>query len=137
MTEKKQKEKKEETKKTSNKKVGQKKTTQKSEFWVALQNQLLDFGTLVLKKGITNMAISKIDDTEEKITKVVEEKIQRHSKKIIKTFIKIFSYIIAASFISYGILDLILIKLNLSEYQNLFFGLIFLAVALLINQKEK
>jgi len=44
-------------KKNENKKTGTKKTTQKSsekksEFWVALQNQLLDFGTIALKKGI-------------------------------------------------------------------------------------
>jgi len=60
--------KKEENKKTEKKikKISQKSSNKKSEFWVALQSQLLDFGTLALKKGIANMAIAKIDDTEEK-----------------------------------------------------------------------
>lgn len=127
--------KKEENKKTDSKESNNKSSEKKSEFWVALQNQLLDFGTLALKKGITNMALTKIDDTEEKITKVVEEKIQKHSAKIIRTMIKVISIIIATSFISYGILELILGGLNYSEYTNLIFGIIFLIIALIVNKK--
>jgi len=136
MTERKQKTKKEETKKTSTKKTETKKN-KAGEFWKLAQDQLLNLGTEILKKGVTNLAISKINDTEVEIQKVVEEKIQKHSKKIIKTFIKIFSYIVAGTFLSYGILEIILSKYNLSEYQNLFFGLTFLVVALIVNNKEK
>jgi hypothetical protein len=91
---------------------------------------------LALKKGITNMALAKIDDTEEKITKVVEEKIQKHSAKIVKTLIKTVAIILAASFITYGILEIILRVLNLSDYTNLIFGLIFGIVALIVNTKK-
>ena len=130
--------KKEENKKTEKKikKISQKSSNKKSEFWVALQSQLLDFGTLALKKGIANMAIAKIDDTEEKITKVIEEKIQKHSAKIIKTLIKTIAIIFAASFISYGLLEIILKSNNLSDYTNLIFGLIFGLVAFIVNTKK-
>jgi len=130
--------KKEENKKTESKakKTTQNTSNKKSEFWVALQSQLLDFGTLALKKGITNMALAKIDDTEEKITKVVEEKIQKYSAKIIKTLIKTIAIIFAASFISYGLLEIILKSNNLSDYTNLIFGLIFGLVAFIVNTKK-
>jgi len=130
--------KKEENKKTESKakKTTQNTSNKKSEFWVALQSQLLDFGTLALKKGITNMALAKIDDTEEKITKVVEEKIQKHSAKIIKTLIKTISIIIAVSFISYGIIELIMRSFENEHYTNLVFGTIFLFVSLVVNNKK-
>jgi len=123
------------TKKEENK--GQKKEKNKmSEFLKLLQEQLIDFGTLALKKGITNLAVSKINDTEAEIQKVVEEKIQKHSKKIIKTIIKIFSYIVSVAFISYGALDIVLKNLSYGDYTNLIFGIIFLVVALIINIKK-
>ena len=117
-------------------KTSSKNNKRKSEFWKLLQEQLIEFGTLALKKGVTNLAISKINETETEIQKVVEEKIQKHSKRIIKTLIKILSYIIAVSFLSYGILEIILKNLNLELYTNLIFGLIFLIVALIINNKN-
>jgi uncharacterized membrane protein len=82
------------------------------------------------------MALSKIDDTEEKITKVVEEKIQKHSAKIVKTLIKTISIILAVSFVTYGILEIILRALDLSNYTNLIFGLIFGTVAFIVNLKK-
>ncbi|HIP21624.1 MAG TPA: hypothetical protein EYG72_01580 [Candidatus Pacebacteria bacterium] len=82
------------------------------------------------------MALAKIDDTEEKITKVVEEKIQKYSAKIIKTLIKTIAIIFAASFISYGLLEIILKSNNLSDYTNLIFGLIFGLVAFIVNTKK-
>lgn len=130
--------KKEENKKTTPRKriVVKKDSQKKSELWSSIQNQLLDFGSVLLKKGITNLAVAKINETEVEIQKVVEEKIQKHSKKIIKTLIKTIAIIFAASFLSYGVLELILNSLNLLEYQNLIFGLIFTVVALLVNSKK-
>lgn len=73
----------------------------KSAFFKALQNQLFEFGTLALKKGIVNLAISKIDNTEEKIKSIVDEKIKAYKNSVVK----IISFIIAGLFLSYGLLE--------------------------------
>jgi hypothetical protein len=65
---------------------------------------LIDFGTIALKKGITNMAIAKIDDTEEKVKEVLDQKFRTYKSKAIR----IVSFGIAFSFLSYGVLELLL-----------------------------
>jgi hypothetical protein len=92
---------------------------------------LIDFGTIALKKGITNMAVAQIDDTEKKIKEVLDQKFKTYKNKTIK----IVSYGIAFSFLSYGILEIILKNLDLTDYTNVIFGGIFLVVALIINDK--
>ncbi len=114
------------------KKENQKIEKKKKIFFNTLVSKLLDLGTDVLKDGFTNFAVSQIDNTEEEIKKVLDQKFQSYKKKMLK-FI---SFGIALSFISYGLLSLIMSFLNLEKFTNLIFGIIFLIIALVVNERK-
>ncbi len=108
-----------------------KKTNKRQEFFKLLENKFFDLGEKFLKKGVASLAISQINKTEEKIKAELEEKYKKYQKKILKSLF----LIIAASFLFYGILSLIMFKLELAEYTNILFGIIFLALYFIFSIK--
>lgn len=114
-----------------NKKVVDEKIKRRKEFFNLLENKIYDFGKNILKSGISSLAISQINNTEEKIKEELEKKYKKYQNKILKNIF----LLLAVSFLAYGILSLTMFKINLSEYTNLIFGLIFLAGYFIFNKK--
>ncbi len=126
-------------KKSSGRKRAEKKESEKNkkgkkrrEFFEVLENRLLDFGEVLLKKGLASLAISQINNTEEKIKKELEEKFKKYQNKLFKNT----ALFVAGIFISYGAFSLLMFKLEMTEYTNLAFGGIFLLAYLLLNLKD-
>ncbi len=113
---------------TDNKK-NEDKTNKKRDFWKKVEDKVFDFAERIIEKGVVNYAVGKIEDAEDKIKKEMEKKY----KKYLRNFLKIFSLVIASSFVFYGLLSLLMIKISMAEYTNLVFGLIFLFVYLILS----
>jgi hypothetical protein len=73
-----------------------------------IEERLLEFGTIALQKGITNLAVAQIDNTEEKIKEVLDQKFKVYKNKVIRGV----SFGIAFLFLFYGIVEAVLKNFN-------------------------
>ena len=77
------------------------KNKKRKEFFEILENKVLDFGEVLLKKGLASLAISQINNTEDKIKEELEKKFKKYQNKIFKTL----SLAVALSFLFYGLIS--------------------------------
>ena len=120
-------------KETENKKTGgAEKVNKKNEFLNLLETKLYDLGKNVLKSGISSLAISQINNTEEKIRGELEKKYKKYQSRIFGAL----ALAVAVSFLAYGILEFILRKLEIENFTNIIFGAIFLGVYFILKSKK-
>jgi hypothetical protein len=101
-------------------------------FLKALESKLLDLGQNILKTGITSLAVSQIDKTEEKIKEELDKKLKKYQNQIFKTL----TLVTGLAFLFYGLISLVLFKFDIVEYTNIIFGGLFLIAYFIFKSKR-
>lgn len=104
----------------------------RNNFFELLEDKLIDFGKIALKNGAAAFVKNKIKEAEEKIENEIKEKLFEFKNN----FLQFLFLIVGSLFISYGGFLLLMDKLQLSEYSNIIFGILFLLAFLILKLKK-
>ena len=120
-------------KKNNQKEQKQNFETKKKNFFKLLEKKAVEFGTNALKSGIVNFATSKAVEFEEKIKTEIEKK----TKKQIQNALKVLFIVLGSLFLLYGLIEIILEKLQCDTLTNLVFGSLLFIVGIIFHFAHK
>jgi hypothetical protein len=104
----------------------------RNNFFALLEDKLIEFGKVALKNGATAFVKNKIKEAEEKIESEIREKLLGFKKN----FLQFLFLTVGFLFVAYGGFLLLMEKLELSEYSNIIFGILFLSAFLILKLRK-